>query len=313
MRTVAHPDNQGACTIASDSFLVSAWLRAIGGLTGSVASISYGRMPAPIAMHGIPTWATRWASSKRARGEVWTAIPGRVVIVNPDDAHDGGPATYDGGYSYRMIYVDGGVLATAIEEAAGRRVATPFFPCAVVCDAALADCLSRLHRILEHPEAKLERETLLITALVELARRHGKAAPHSNLRARAPRVVALAIDYLAENFSEDISLAELAALVGADRFHLLRAFRRCLGLPPHLYQTQLRLRHAKQLMLAARSAPWMLHLDRQRSYGRRPLVAQLPLRFQRRDPAARCQLLVHVGGEHFAVAMKFASCVVSPG
>jgi AraC-like DNA-binding protein len=185
-----------------------------------------------------------------ARGEVWTAIPGRVVIVNPDDAHDGGPATYDGGYSYRMIYVEGGVLATAIEEAAGRRVATPFFPCAVVSDAALADCLSRLHRILEHPEAKLERETLLITALVELARRHGKAAPHSNLRARAPRVVALALDYLAENFSEDISLAELAALVGVDRFHLLRAFRRCLGLPPHLYQTQLRLRHAKQLMLA---------------------------------------------------------------
>jgi amidohydrolase len=34
--------------------------------------------------------------------------------------------------------------------------------------------------------------------------------------------------------------------------------------------------------------------------GRRPLVAQQPLRFQRRDPAARCQLLVRVGGEHFA-------------
>jgi AraC-like DNA-binding protein len=28
------------------------------------------------------------------------------------------------------------------------------------------------------------------------------------------------------------------------------AFRRCLGLPPHVYQTQLRLRHAKRLMLA---------------------------------------------------------------
>ena len=58
--------------------------------------------------------------------------------------------------------------------------------------------------------------------------------------------------YLAENFSEDISLAELAALAGVDRFHLLRAFRRCLGLP-HLYQTQLRLRHVKRLMLAGES------------------------------------------------------------
>jgi AraC-like DNA-binding protein len=185
-----------------------------------------------------------------SRGAVWTAIPGRVVIVNPEDAHDGGPAAHDGAYSYRMIYVDSAVLITAVEEAVGRLVTTPFFPHAVVSDAALADRLSQLHRALEHPEARLERETLLITALVELAQRHGKAASNTNLGARTPRVVTLALDYLAANFVADISLAELAALVGVDRFHLLRAFRRSLGLPPHLYQTQLRLRHAKRLMLA---------------------------------------------------------------
>jgi AraC-like DNA-binding protein len=189
-----------------------------------------------------------------ARGAVWTATPGRVVIVNPDIAHDGGPAARDGGYSYRMIYVDGAVLAAAVEEAEGRRVATPYFPHSVVSDATLAERLSQLHRVLERPEARLERETLLITALVELFHRHGKAAPQSNLRARTPRPVALALDYLAENFSEDISLAELAALAGVGRFHLLRAFRRRLGLPPHLYQTQLRLRHAKRLMLAGQPA-----------------------------------------------------------
>jgi AraC-like DNA-binding protein len=184
-----------------------------------------------------------------ARGEVWTAIPGRVVIVNPDDAHDGGPATNDGDYSYRMIYVDGAVLAAALEDVAGWRVATPFFPHAVVDDAALAGRLLRLHRSLEHPEARLEREALLITALVDLARRHGGTPPRGGLRGNSPRAVTLALDYLAENFAEDLSLAQLAALAGVDRFHLLRSFRRCLGLPPHLFQTQLRLRHAKRLML----------------------------------------------------------------
>ena len=185
-----------------------------------------------------------------ARGAVWTAIAGRVVIVNPDDAHDGGPAARDGGYSYRMIYVDGGVLAAALEEVTGRRLATPFFPRAVVDDPALAGRLLRLHRSLEHPKARLEREALLITALVELARRHGGTAPHGGPHGSSPRAVTLALDYLQENFAEDLSLAQLAALAGVDRFHLLRAFRRSLGLPPHLFQTQLRLRHAKQLMLA---------------------------------------------------------------
>jgi AraC-like DNA-binding protein len=184
-----------------------------------------------------------------ARGEIWTAIPGRVVIVNPDDAHDGGPADTDGGYSYRMIYVDGAVLGAALQEATGRRAAAPFFADAVVTDVSLAGRLARLHRALEHPEARLEREALLITTLVDLAQRHGATARDGSLRGSNPRAVALALDYLAENFAEDLSLAELAALAGVDRFHLLRAFRRALGLPPHLYQTQLRLRHAKRLML----------------------------------------------------------------
>jgi AraC-like DNA-binding protein len=185
-----------------------------------------------------------------ARGQVWTAIPGRIIMVNPDDAHDGGPASRDDAYSYRMIYVDGAVLATALDEAAGHRMAAPFFPEPVVSDTALAERLLRLHRALEEPEATLERETLLITALVELARRHGKAASPDQHDGYCSPAVVRALDYLSDNFAEDCSLAELAALAGVDRFHLLRAFRRCLGLPPHLYQTQLRLRHARRLMLA---------------------------------------------------------------
>jgi AraC-like DNA-binding protein len=102
---------------------------------------------------------------------------------------------------------------------------------------------------LEQPAARLEREALLITALVELARRHGGTVPRSGVRGDSPRAVTLALDYLTANFAEDISLARLAAFAGVDRFHLLRAFRRSLGLPPHLFQTQLRLRHAKRLML----------------------------------------------------------------
>jgi AraC-like DNA-binding protein len=184
-----------------------------------------------------------------ARGEVWTAVPGRIVMVNPDDAHDGGPARRDDRYSYRMIYVDESVMSATLVEAAGGRTAVPFFPSAVVEDAALAERLLTLHRSLEYPHARLERETRLITVLVELARRHGGAAQRSGTRAQQSWVVARAIDYLAENFADECSLADLAALSGVDRFHLLRAFRRSVGLPPHLYQTQLRLRHAKRLML----------------------------------------------------------------
>jgi hippurate hydrolase len=48
----------------------------------------------------------------------------------------------------------------------------------------------------------------------------------------------------------------------------------------------------------------LLHLDRQRADGRRPLAAQRALRFQRRHPAARRELLVDPGGEHPAARVR---------
>ncbi len=189
-----------------------------------------------------------------ARGRRWTAVPGRIIVVNPDDAHDGGPGGQGDAYSYRMIYVDADMLTAALGDAAGRPAPQPLFAEAVVDDPALSRRLSDLHRLLEGGETRLARDAHLIVALVDLARRHGRAGVDG--RQFGHRGVARVVDYLAENFAEDCALADLAALAGINRFNLLRAFQRSMGLPPHLYQTQLRLRHARRLMLAG-EAPAM--------------------------------------------------------
>jgi AraC-like DNA-binding protein len=161
--------------------------------------------------------------------------------VNPEDAHDGGPAARGDEYSYRMVYVDRALVETAL-------VATPFFSEAVVSDARLGERMLDVHRAFEHPETRLECETRLITAFVDLAQRHGRAKRPDEPRS-SPSVVEIAREYLAEHVADNCSLGELAAVAGVDRFQLLRAFRRQVGLPPHRYQTQLRLRQAKRLML----------------------------------------------------------------
>jgi hypothetical protein len=46
---------------------------------------------------------------------------------------------------------------------------------------------------------------------------------------RTPRVVALALDCLTENFAEDVPKGELARLAGVDRYHFLR-FAACPSL-----------------------------------------------------------------------------------
>jgi AraC-like DNA-binding protein len=64
----------------------------------------------------------------------------------------------------------------------------------------------------------------------------------------AARPVRRAMEYLYENISEPITLADLAAHADFDKFHLCRAFRAQIGMPPHTYLTHLRISRAKELL-----------------------------------------------------------------
>jgi AraC-like DNA-binding protein len=55
-------------------------------------------------------------------------------------------------------------------------------------------------------------------------------------------------DYLQAHYAQEVSLQELAGVVNMSPFHLTRVFRRAVGLPPHAYQTQLRLARARTLL-----------------------------------------------------------------
>lgn len=51
----------------------------------------------------------------------------------------------------------------------------------------------------------------------------------------------------------DVSLTELANLAEISPFHLVRAFQKQFGFPPHAYQIQARLRYAKTLLKTGHS------------------------------------------------------------
>lgn len=55
--------------------------------------------------------------------------------------------------------------------------------------------------------------------------------------------------YLIEHFGEPLSLSDLASLAGFSRTHFCAVFRRATGLTPIQYLQQLRLQHAKELLI----------------------------------------------------------------
>jgi AraC-like DNA-binding protein len=55
-------------------------------------------------------------------------------------------------------------------------------------------------------------------------------------------------DFLTEHATETVPISRLATRVSLTPFHLIRTFRGAVGVPPHLYATLIRIRHAERLL-----------------------------------------------------------------
>ena len=111
-----------------------------------------------------------------------------------------------------------------------------------------------LHRALLAGNAgELEVANLAAEALAEVLRTCGEQAPPAS-RPGGVRAVRRARAYLHEALATKVTLEELAHHAGVDKFHLVRAFREEVGLPPYEYLTHLRVARAQRLLAAGLTA-----------------------------------------------------------
>jgi AraC-like DNA-binding protein len=104
-----------------------------------------------------------------------------------------------------------------------------------------------MHAALVRPDApELERTTLVAETLAELLCDGSRS--RASRGERAPRAVRLARAFLHDAVADKVTLDDLAAHAGLDKFHLVRAFRTEVGLPPYEYLTHVRVWKAKELL-----------------------------------------------------------------
>jgi AraC-like DNA-binding protein len=171
-----------------------------------------------------------------------SASAGDVIMSNPGEMHDGIPL--DGNARrWRMIYIDPVLVARAVEE---ERVGPVEILHPVARDPLLAGHFARLFACLTAPQSdRLARDESLLCSLMQILRRHAVKRPTYG---GPSQCVAKAIRRLDSAPETSVSLAELAALSGVSRFQLLPGFARELGITPHAYLVQRRVRLAKQLL-----------------------------------------------------------------
>jgi AraC-like DNA-binding protein len=177
------------------------------------------------------------------RGEQRFSAAGNIIILHPDELHDGAAGT-EAGLIYRMLYLP----PQLIHEAAERHgQALPFVRAPVIRDQALATALYEALRDLSVSPEDIEMDDLQMRLAAGLYRNSG-AEPQSNslIDAAAVRRVA---EFLHDNISESVSSNQLEAISGMDRFALSRHFRRYMGTSPHRFQIMRRLQHARSLLV----------------------------------------------------------------
>jgi len=187
---------------------------------------------------GLTLWG---AQSFHYRGELRTSCAGQVMVIHPDEAHDGHAGVADG-FAYRMLYVD----PAAISAARGGRNA-PFVPDVVAHDRALVRLLGEAFA--DFPRA-LEPLAVdgVVARLADLlaARSDSRAQPRP--RPAAERAVTSARDFLVAEAPRPVASEELERVSGLDRFALARQFRATFGTSPHRFQVGRRLARARALI-----------------------------------------------------------------
>ena len=106
---------------------------------------------------------------------------------------------------------------------------------------------------LEGNVSALEQESEFVSAIGELIQSQNNNSFAPQPIGKEKCYIEKVSDYLRSNYAENISLSELASVADLSPFHLLRVFRNQTGIPPHEYQTQVRIRYAQRLMRSGHS------------------------------------------------------------
>ena len=183
------------------------------------------------------------------RGAAEISTPGKVVVLHPDETHDGRAGTPDG-FGYRIVYVRPARIHEAARAIRGRPCTLPFVPEPVSANETLASTIEAAFRLGPEPLASDSLILSLAEALLAADPSYGEGARPIRVHGGA---VARARQFLDAETTRVIRSSELEEVSGLSRYDLARQFRSAVGTSPYRYSLMRRLDCARALLRRNRS------------------------------------------------------------
>ncbi|HML32991.1 AraC family transcriptional regulator [Sporomusa sphaeroides] len=182
-------------------------------------------------------------SSFWCEGKVTEVSPKTTVLIPPGLIHSCNPDR-QGRWQYKMFFIEAGWMQRFLTS---KGIAVSNRP--VVSDMTTLSAQRALHALLEslaQQASPLEKEAGVMALFEQVV---GSMEPVGNCRKviEVPKLKMIK-DYLHNNYLKKITLEELETISGLNKFAIIRAFKEEFNIPPHTYQTLLRINYAKKLL-----------------------------------------------------------------
>ena len=171
---------------------------------------------------------------------------GSIIIVNPEEPHDGEKGCRTG-WAYRTCYPSADLMREIADDL--ELPALPMFAEGVMQAPELARQFVQAHRLAATDRA-MESETAMLSVLRDFARRFGDTRIRARLHdgGAAARRFRLYRDLIEADLAASLDLTRLAAIAGVTRFQVIRDFGHTAAMTPGQYLRDRRIRAAVELM-----------------------------------------------------------------
>ncbi|QBD77618.1 AraC family transcriptional regulator [Ktedonosporobacter rubrisoli] len=182
-----------------------------------------------------------------ANGAFYVIEPGETLGYQPKDS------------TFYCLFIDPAWLQQFATEQLQREQLLPHFSSRPLFDPSVSQAMHDLAARSLTPASRLQQEETLLHLFAPLLVRHAEDAGTLPRFGNEHPAVKLTKEYLQEHYAEEVALQELARVVNMSPFHLSHIFHQAVGLPPHAYQTRLRLARAKTLLTQGYYVGYVAH------------------------------------------------------
>ncbi len=185
------------------------------------------------------------------QGEKHIAGAGQLVIMPPDEIHDG-QAKEQSGYRVKVFSITPDWLSQQAEDVSGK--SHYCFPQNNIADQPLFHQLTQLHQQLDNPlVSQLAQDSLPIESFSYLLTHYGQVR-EAPITALGSKDLSQLRDYVMAHLDQKIGLEDLASLCGLSPSQMLRQFKKATAMTPYAWLARLRLEHAMALLKAGFSS-----------------------------------------------------------